>query len=233
MTVLKQGPGGAFRPPTTSSGNELPASATASRTVHVEGECLVGGVDNAATVKGANIDDIKTYLEERDGLARKTSPELNGSNWSTWFRFVLANGSEFTQHAPPNTRYLPWVRKPNQCYANCIQLAYIRSEQPEPGRLFYAEGYAVMADTGLVLDHAWCVDAAGRIYDPTWVTNVKVGDAYFGVPFMPSYTRERYLRQAENGFVGSFFETGDDGFALLKGPVHGAVEMSFGQGAAR
>ena len=209
-------------------GEHTPNTPPEISVVDLEAESLIARVSESITTRKPGVDDIKTYLEERDGLAHKTSPALNSSNWSTWFRFVLANGAEFTEHAPTNTRYLPWVRKPNQCYANCIQLAFIRSEQ-----LFYVEGYAIMAGTGLVLDHAWCVDALGRIYDPTWVTNVKVGEAYFGVPFTSSYTRERYLRQADKGFVGSFFETGDDDFALLKGPVKDAVEMSLVQGAAR
>ena len=49
--------------------------------------------------------------------------------------------------------------------------------------LTYCEGYAI-PDIGSIvheMDHAWCVDADGRVIDNSWR---KPGLAYFGIPFI-------------------------------------------------
>lgn len=161
------------------------------------------------------VDYIKANLRTRTAQAEVVVPGA-----PTWWQFVLANGQAFTEFAPADTKFLPWVRRPNLCFSNCLKLAFMWAD------LFYVEGYAVIARTGIDVEHAWCVDAAGRIHDPTWSANSAVGDAYFGVPFTRAYACERYEIQAKNGFVGSFWETGDDDWALMMGKVEGAVEMT-------
>jgi hypothetical protein len=185
---------------------------------------LLGMNDPSATVtttaprqltKTEYLESIKANLRAKIAQAGALNPGA-----PTWWQFVLANGRGFKEFAPPSTKYLPWVRRPHLCFSNCLQLAVMRAD------LVYVEGYAIIADTGIDVEHAWCVDKAGRIYDPTWTANSEVGAAYFGVPFSRAYAVGRYEIQAKkNGFVGSFWETGDDDWALMKGKVEGAVEM--------
>ncbi|MFI5298058.1 MAG: hypothetical protein ACHREM_08165 [Polyangiales bacterium] len=119
--------------------------------------------------------------------------------------FVLRHGRPFGQLAT-SSKAPPWMRKPNQCFVNCLQAAYT---MPALG---YVEGFAT---TGAdLVHHAWCVDADGRIHDFTWGMR---GVAYFGVPFARSYLVERYDQQARTGFTGSLLITFDDRMDLLQG----------------
>ena len=56
------------------------------------------------------------------------------------------------------------------CYRNAFLLALDQDWD-------YVEGYATTTELGIPLMHAWCLDAEGRVVDPTWVD----GDAYVGV----------------------------------------------------
>lgn len=58
-----------------------------------------------------------------------------------------------------------------QCYGNAFLLA-----QRNPS-LLYVEGVA----GEYRLDHAWCIDAAGLVLDPTWR---ETEGQYFGVPLL-------------------------------------------------
>ena len=61
-----------------------------------------------------------------------------------------------------------------QCFANAARLA-LRDD-----RFTYVEGYATLADGAPYLDHAWVVDSAGQVTDPTWT--FVPNRFYFGVP---------------------------------------------------
>lgn len=58
-----------------------------------------------------------------------------------------------------------------RCYENALRLARLKG-------LHYVEGYAVSSpELPLPLEHAWCVDDAGQVFDPTWPE----GAEYFGM----------------------------------------------------
>jgi hypothetical protein len=78
--------------------------------------------------------------------------------------------------------------------------------------LTYVEGFATHPHPGEVMHHGWCVDAEGRVLDPTWGVP---GLAYFGVPFRRSYSELRYVDQG--GLVGSLLTVGDDADVLVRG----------------
>ncbi len=83
--------------------------------------------------------------------------------------------------------------RPMVCFANAYRMT-IRH------KLTYVEGYAI-GTTGRSHLHAWCVDADGRVLDPTWGTA-----KLFRIPFQTRYLRsvinERRKRQGEEAYFG-------------------------------
>lgn len=74
---------------------------------------------------------------------------------------------------------------PRQCYRNAALLA-LSNEQ-----YIYCEGFAC-PPTGIPVHHAWCINAAGTVVDPTWLQADR--SDYFGVPI-----RRRFLAQWTQG----------------------------------
>lgn len=123
-------------------------------------------------------------------------------------RFLVNNGRAYDRIA----NELPKPGIPNGCFYNAMALAMDTA-------LTYVEGVARRQNSPLDLEHAWCVDTDGRIYDPTWDPP---GIAYFGVPFCTEYVKFRFNRQYETRkTVGSLILTGDTGFDLVGGTAEG------------
>lgn len=76
------------------------------------------------------------------------------------------------QAFPLKTRNRVVLGPMGQCFYNAWELA-------ENMGLHYVEGYAVSGDMPIPLEHAWCVNDAGRVFDPTWAD----GHHYFGMAF--------------------------------------------------
>lgn len=94
-----------------------------------------------------SVDVIKAWLE--------ATAKLN--HWPS--EILLERGQPFEGHPLP-ARIRKGLKR--QCYANAGRLVVDR-----PLELFYVEGYGM--SPGLPpLAHAWCVDKAGRVIDPTW-----------------------------------------------------------------
>lgn len=74
-------------------------------------------------------------------------------------RFLLATGRTFHPQALPS-RYRRMQMK--KCFENAMRLV-----KRSNGKLRYAEGYAT-SKLGLLIHHAWAVDADDRVIDPTW-----------------------------------------------------------------
>lgn len=79
---------------------------------------------------------------------------------------LLEHGREWTER-----RFTGWRGTPKACFANAQYLARTRKG------LRYVEGFATRM---IPVEHAWCIDAEGRVIDPTW----DAGEAdYFGIAF--------------------------------------------------
>ena len=73
------------------------------------------------------------------------------------------------------------------CFSNCLQLIL-----RHPRKYTYVEGLA--ATDFLPVAHAWCIDAQGRVVDPTWHGLERSGPSdYFGIPFRARFLNEMAL----------------------------------------
>lgn len=86
---------------------------------------------------------------------------------------VLQHGAEWTERVPAN-----WQGTQGACYANAQFLARRRKG------LRYVEGFATNV---IPVEHAWCIDAEGRVVDPTWGEDRKPD--YCGIAFEPDLVR--------------------------------------------
>jgi len=82
------------------------------------------------------------------------------------------------------------------CFMNALHTALWNPD------LTYCEGKAYIHGVGI--DHAWLVDAAGVVVDPTIEDNGQVY-GYFGVPFATAYVRRAALRNGVYGVLDFFF----------------------------
>lgn len=82
------------------------------------------------------------------------------------YQILAATGQVFPQRVE-----MGHYGKPKDCYRNAWELSL--------DGLHYVEGYAIAGDLAIPLEHAWCVDDAGRVYDNTW----RKGHDYFGMAF--------------------------------------------------
>lgn len=84
------------------------------------------------------------------------------------YQVLATKGQAF----PRKAAYQPVLGRLGECYVNAYYLAMNQG-------LHYTEGMAIHGKVGFPMDHAWCVDDAGQVYDPTWDN----GQDYFGVAF--------------------------------------------------
>ncbi|HEY4311124.1 MAG TPA: hypothetical protein VGN12_16870 [Pirellulales bacterium] len=100
-------------------------------------------------------------------------------------------------------------RKMGYCFYNAYSLM-LDSTLPDSKRppLTYVEGLSV-SENGTGGIHAWCVDADGRVIDPTWPN----AQAYFGIPFQVQYVARASL---ERNSVYSVLNDYDRGYPLMK-----------------
>ncbi|MDJ0463194.1 hypothetical protein [Streptomyces sp. H27-C3] len=80
-----------------------------------------------------------------------------------------------------------------RCFHNSMEATFAHDH------LTYVEGFA---SAFFPTEHAWCADASGSLYEPTWD---KPGTAYFGIPF-----KWEAVAQANetNHFIGGGFVLG-------------------------
>lgn len=74
------------------------------------------------------------------------------------------------------------------CYCNSVR-ALVCQGPDAADKFFYCEGYAMeKGGVWLPVQHAWLVDGAGRVIDPTWPDASE--HVYFGVTFRSSFVLE-------------------------------------------
>jgi hypothetical protein len=113
--------------------------------------------------------DVQEYCQMLVKLHAGMRPLPDGWSYSCMEDFLLDRG-QFWTPAPLPKRVKPM--RPKECFFNALKLVMRRRKT-----LRYVEGVALSM---IATHHAWAVDAAGTVIDPTWETP---GSAYFGVVF--------------------------------------------------
>lgn len=126
-------------------------------------------------------------------------PGSGGWRYHTYEDLVLRTGRALPGHARPDDVE---VGPSGECFRNAGRLAL--------KGYTYMEGYA-LPEGGIPLLHAWCVDAAGAVVDPTWAAPERA--AYFGVVIPTEVVCTAALLHGSWGLLGNDHR---DGFRLLR-----------------
>lgn len=91
---------------------------------------------------------------------------------------------KYGQHFLPRGEKTAWLRIGTQraCFNNAAAYAITRND------VLYAEGYAFEPGLPMPVQHAWLVNLAGEVIDPTW--DDTKDHVYFGIPFRRSFVAE-------------------------------------------
>lgn len=129
-----------------------------------------------------NFEPLRNDLAEelRDHIEMISSTEPSFGHASA----LLKHGRFFR----PRQRKIDWLRlgPKRACFNNATAYAVARND------VFYAEGYAIEPGLPFPVQHAWLVDAAGEVVDPTWDDTHE--HVYFGIAFKRSFVAETLAR---------------------------------------
>ena len=124
-----------------------------------------------------NLDRLLEILTKQADLIDRLNTRTD-LHYKSAYRLVLEYGKPFTNRIVPS----PFRGQPQVCYKNCFDL--LRKQG-----YHYTEGYAIDDQLNLAIAHAWLVNNAGEVVDPTWTDNAR-GATYFGVVFDSEYVFE-------------------------------------------
>lgn len=138
------------------------------------------------------MDPTTQYVTNLSIMMRKQAPNTYGI-----YQFILDRGIKFkiTESS------FPRLGKMKECFRNAAMLV------TENKNYTYCEGFAMGAVIPVL--HAWCIDGAGNVIDPTWEN----GSDYLGVPFNTKYLWSTITR---THCFTSLIDNWTEGFPLLK-----------------
>lgn len=115
--------------------------------------------------------DLREALSQFAALKRQVHPQGPMRDWPyrSSEEFCLQLG-RFWEPAPLPEKFETML--PKECFHNALLTAMMRKE------LTYVEGFVLAV---IPLHHAWLVDAAGKVFDPTLPDADRL--AFWGVPF--------------------------------------------------
>jgi hypothetical protein len=138
----------------------------------------VDALNQGGRLDSVNIPAPGWCLDNEDALDMTAfNPLVLGSNKLLW-----GLGQHFAEVA--NGAQLPSAGKLGYCYQNAL-----RAIADDPS-LTYVEGYAIATEIPVPLEHAWCVDTRGVVWDPTWNTSTAHKPEviqYFGMLMHPRF----------------------------------------------
>jgi hypothetical protein len=129
------------------------------------------------------------YLEMMIAFMTVDKKLVGGRKYFGEYDFLLANGVEFKKTVKVDRD----LGEMGECYANAGRIALMEDEWT------YVEGLAFLP--GLIpMSHAWLVNDAGEIWDPTWEYEAET--EYFGVAFNTEYLRKTIMETEYWGLLG-------------------------------
>lgn len=135
------------------------------------------------------IEDVKNFLSGMVELHRRIGRGQDGVKYLGAEDVVLQHGVQFTGVAK-HTK----LGTPRRCYNNAFDLVLNGVR-----RLHYCEGWACGV-AQFPVQHAWCVDDAGLIYEPTWPqVEPTWHDRYVGCVFDDNFVFEEAIRKGMPG----------------------------------
>ena len=135
---------------------------------------------------------VMDYLTQVNGFAGGHGA-LKGLKIISGEGAVLRYGRSFKPQALPKGYKM---QESKQCFMNAFKLA-----QTHPD-LTYVEGFATPDFAPIPMQHAWCVDDDGNVFDNTWKTP---GSAYVGIPMTDDFVNERVLKTGVYGVLDHNF----------------------------
>ena len=134
--------------------------------------------------------ELSNVLEHLAMMAPTFQPQ-KGWRFGNYEQLVLEYGQHFTpKPLPPDVE----LGEKKQCFANALWLSYGRRD------LIYCEGFA---SSGVAVMHAWCVDKAGNVVDPTWSGRVAETE-YFGIPFRTRWVIRLMAQKEQTGVIDNW-----------------------------
>ncbi|QDT24360.1 hypothetical protein [Gimesia chilikensis] len=131
--------------------------------------------------KNGSVDksELRHLLEQRVQVQKIRQP-TSDNPFSCPEEIALKYGRSYRRQPLPKGIELG---EKKQCFFNAAMLSMHRG-------LIYVEGFAVLADTPLLIHHAWCVtEGKDAVIDPTSDNLVE----YIGIPFRPAIIEEIWL----------------------------------------
>jgi hypothetical protein len=107
------------------------------------------------------------------------------------YQVLHEKGQEFNRMPVKLTQLGPR----RKCYMNAYRLSM------QYANLRYVEGVATTTDLNLPMEHAWCVDDDGNVYDPTWDN----GADYFGMAIKMDSLVECMRKTGVYGFFNDLY----------------------------
>ncbi|BDI20990.1 hypothetical protein ANSO36C_67920 (plasmid) [Nostoc cf. commune SO-36] len=139
----------------------------------------------------SNSDRLLAILKEQADLIDKLNTRSDFQYKSTQ-RLVLDYGKPFVTQVKS---LFKGERK--ACFENCYKALWDYSQ------LSYCEGFAIDDELDFAVPHAWLVNNAMEVIDPTWIGNKFKGSTYFGIVFNRQFVMEMVEKTRSYGILDS------------------------------
>lgn len=161
-----------------------------------------------------NLERLLTILKAQADLI----DDLNKSSifrYKSVPRLILETGKPFLKRVEPT----PFKGKPKQCFQNCMTALL---KYPE---LTYCEGYVIDDKLSITILHAWLINDAFEVIDPTWDDKDSTGCTYFGVALSDEFVINFAIKTKHYGILDSDYLNNHQ--LLQEGFPEGALHTKF------
>lgn len=115
-----------------------------------------------------NLERLIEKIKEQADLCDQIYIRQDNLRYKSIQLLVLDLGRPFTKRIKP-----PFNGQPRLCYKNCFNAL------SKYQNLTYCEGFAIDDELPLAVFHAWLVNEAGEVIDPTWIGENYKNTAYY------------------------------------------------------